>query len=1061
MASIRHGLRAAAAVRALPAHGSAGIGPRLPPFSARAFSSHMSSSRPLHRPRLPARATPAATRALSTDVAGEVAKVSEAAAGELATASEAAAAAWPPVEFLSDLILNTPTPSYGLSIIALTLALRFGITLPFTLWQRARVRKNREIIVPAMKKINDRLAVALVPEARRQGWSYEQYKKELKKRLANEQSALHKEHGTHPLLTMLSPIAVNIPILIVTSMAIRHAIAVHDSALAAESFLWLPKLGDVDPSHVLPIVGALLMFGNAEVGSRKRSGEDAAAVEAAIQDEQQSEAEADRASAAPKAKATPPSGKRPFSTSAVVGVAVPKRRRRVLPGAPGTGAPSPATVAAAGGASGRATAPAANARPPSSSPPPLEDIESAETQQVHRSVFERFMGKLNDSMRLFAIVFLPLGAIMPSGVVLYWVTSIGFTLCQHLYFSSKDRKERAARASPTAWQRRMRRALVLFGTASTAYLFVSYLLGRMRDGRIRALKERRERETIKAHFTSLLSTISFTLYALLPTLQPQLFAAYPVEATSQALQAKSNPAAAPPAGASISDLGSLPATSSEATPGSTPADSLLLEGHAEPADRELAVPHVHAPGTIAESVTSVAESETTSGSASDNGGPHPGESWASEFQSRLGTSEAQTEDDMLTASTVSQSISLPPTDTSSAIPSPTSERLPLESPRIAGGFSPPSLSPPVPRSLLPRPLTRAPRRSCGVTSRWRVSVAPWVSAELTAIGITRAFATAYLVPLVYLLTSSQLTILARTRYLSDIKTANAVNAERERDARQRDTAKRSWFGYFSVDAMGLGDYVDRGTAAVDALSSIPVVGYATKIIGRMLPWGHAQAVAVLPDTPEAVAAREAAAELDRAEAERLFLTYSWWLLHEGWRGVASRVELAVDKVFGSMPLKRDISAQDWDNLVREIRAGVETDVDDTGKVHLYDFSPNILPPTPLPPSYEDCPLPLDPAESGPYLVSLLSQTAEQVSGPDARLLIDRGVGAMLAGLADNLRADVFGDDRRRLADLLPELNRWGRSIWEGIPDGGVETLLALPEFEAFAALIFGDWAPRS
>lgn len=48
---------------------------------------------------------------------------------------------------------------------------------------------------------------------------------------------------------------------------------------------------------------------------------------------------------------------------------------------------------------------------------------------------------------------------------------------------------------PTAWQRRMRRVLVLLGTASTAYLFVSYLLGGMRDGRIRALKERRERET--------------------------------------------------------------------------------------------------------------------------------------------------------------------------------------------------------------------------------------------------------------------------------------------------------------------------------------------------------------------------------------------------------------------------------------------------------------------------------------------------------------------------------------------------------------------------------------
>jgi hypothetical protein len=44
---------------------------------------------------------------------------------------------------------------------------------------------------------------------------------------------------------------------------------------------------------------------------------------------------------------------------------------------------------------------------------------------------------------------------------------------------------------------------------------------------------------LKSHFTSLISTISFTLYALLPTLQPQLFERYPIEHTSQALQGMS------------------------------------------------------------------------------------------------------------------------------------------------------------------------------------------------------------------------------------------------------------------------------------------------------------------------------------------------------------------------------------------------------------------------------------------------------------------------------------------------------------------------------------------
>jgi peroxin-3 len=44
------------------------------------------------------------------------------------------------------------------------------------------------------------------------------------------------------------------------------------------------------------------------------------------------------------------------------------------------------------------------------------------------------------------------------------------------------------------WQRRVRRVLMLTGTVTSVYLFLGYLFGRMRDARIRALKERREKE---------------------------------------------------------------------------------------------------------------------------------------------------------------------------------------------------------------------------------------------------------------------------------------------------------------------------------------------------------------------------------------------------------------------------------------------------------------------------------------------------------------------------------------------------------------------------------------
>lgn len=29
-----------------------------------------------------------------------------------------------------------------------------------------------------------------------------------------------------------------------------------------------------------------------------------------------------------------------------------------------------------------------------------------------------------------------------------------------------------------------------------------------------------------------------------------------------------------------------------------------------------------------------------------------------------------------------------------------------------------------------------------------------------------------------------------------------------------------------------------------------------------------------------------------------YLTFSWWLLHKGWRGIAEKVDVAVKQVFG-------------------------------------------------------------------------------------------------------------------------------------------------------------------
>jgi hypothetical protein len=120
---------------------------------------------------------------------------------------------------------------------------------------------------------------------------------------------------------------------------------------------------------------------------------------------------------------------------------------------------------------------------------------------------------------------------------------------------------------------------------------------------------------IKAHFTTLLSTISFTLYALLPTLQPQLFETYPVEATSQALQSLS-----------------MASSSQSSQLGETSESSLLLQRPDQQSEQNQA--SREAESSLAESQSTIEQSPPSAGRQSH---PGVGESWASEFQSQSGS----------------------------------------------------------------------------------------------------------------------------------------------------------------------------------------------------------------------------------------------------------------------------------------------------------------------------------------------------------------------------------------------------------------------------------------
>ena len=59
------------------------------------------------------------------------------------------------------------------------------------------------------------------------------------------------------------------------------------------------------------------------------------------------------------------------------------------------------------------------------------------------------------------------------------------------------------------------------------------------------------------------------------------------------------------------------------------------------------------------------------------------------------------------------------------------------------------------------------------------------------------------------------------------------------------------------------------------------------------------------------------------ETNRKYLTFSWWLLHRGWKEVMVNVENAVKEVFGSVNPREDITLERLSSLVLDVRRAVE------------------------------------------------------------------------------------------------------------------------------------------
>lgn len=142
-------------------------------------------------------------------------------------------------------------PSYGLAIIMLTLIIKL-VLAPLTAKQ-IRSMEGMQTLQPKIKELQKK------------------YKGNQKK-MQEEMSKLYREMGVNPLSGCL-PLIIQMPFLI----AIFYALRAYPYDPAFESFLWMPSLGQPDPTYVLPVLSAVSTF----FIQNQMSGSQAAASDAA------------------------------------------------------------------------------------------------------------------------------------------------------------------------------------------------------------------------------------------------------------------------------------------------------------------------------------------------------------------------------------------------------------------------------------------------------------------------------------------------------------------------------------------------------------------------------------------------------------------------------------------------------------------------------------------------------------------------------------------------------------------------------------------------------------
>lgn len=228
-------------------------------------------------------------------------------------------------------------------------------------------------------------------------------------------------------------------------------------------------------------------------------------------------------------------------------------------------------------------------------------------------------------------------------------------------------------------------------------------------------------------------------------------------------------------------------------------------------------------------------------------------------------------------------------------------------------------------------------------------------------------------------------------------------------------------------------------------------------------------------------------EEEELQINRMYLTFSWWLLNKGWVALSERIEDAVISVFDSINPRTDLSLSEFSDLIGKVQYSIdhpETNITEDNlesytspNQHQSNFLNNLLPPSELE-SYVLAQAPVTDSNGIPITLNsvdgtlrkLLDETADFIESPNAIDVIHKLVHSGLSVFVSKVSSlypkcgeEVIVPGRVKLASVLANVTRQTSSMTGGTPfdpNEYVRAMIDVPELDGFSALVYSnfDWS---